>query len=99
MSAKLDRSFSAPPNALSIWADSRYIYVLLPAKPGAEIPTPIMSIPRSAKGLAELVALIFGHADNSGDPTNFRDATRKLIGTPTQHGLAESILRRRGLIK
>jgi hypothetical protein len=98
MSAKLDRSFAAPPNALSVWADSRYIYVLLPAKPGAEIPSPIMSIPRTAKGLAELVALVFGHADNSGSPQNFVQ-TRKLIGTPKQHGLAESILRRRGLIK
>jgi hypothetical protein len=98
MAAEYDRNFSPPKTALTVWADSNYIYVLLPTKPGAEIADPILKYPRSGQGLSTLIGLLYGHADNSGNPELFRPA-KKLVGTPAQHNLAESILRRRGILK
>ena len=98
MSAKLDREFSPPATALTVWADANYIYVLLPTKPNAEVRDPILKYPRTGVGLSTLIGLLYGHADNSGNPELFRPA-KKLVGTPAQHNLAESILRRRGILK
>jgi hypothetical protein len=55
-----------------------------------------MTYPRTGKGFAELLGLLYGHADNSSlMPENFKPA-RKI--TP-QSALAESILRQRGILK
>jgi hypothetical protein len=85
---------AAPPNALRVWCDTRYIYVELPTKITA--PACVMTYPRTGKGFAELLGLLYGHADNSSlMPENFKPA-RKI--TP-QSALAESILRQRGILK
>ncbi len=91
-----DQTFTPPSSALTVWADPRYIYVLLPTKPGAEIPDPILTFPRSPIGLSKVLNLIYGAADYSGKPIT---EGKKLVGTPMQHALAQSILRRQGMIK
>lgn len=93
---------AAPPSALRIWCDARYIYVELPRSPrsGPSLPPCIMTFSRDSAGLSKALALVFGHADNSGSmPENFRAAPRKLVGTPTQHAQAEALLRQKGIIK
>jgi hypothetical protein len=85
---------AAPPNALRIWCDTRYIYVELPTKPSA--PACVLTYPRTGKGFGDLLSLLYGSADNSGSmPANWQPA-RKI--TP-QSALAESILRRQGILK
>lgn len=88
---------AAPPNALKVWCDARYIYVELPTKLSA--PACVMSYPRTGKGFGDLLSLLYGSADNSGlMPENFKPS-KKLVGTATQHDMASAILRQRGIIK
>lgn len=97
MSASLAPT-AAPPNAIRVWCDSRYIYAELPSKMGGEIPC-ILSYSRDGRGFSQLLGLLYGHADNSGlMPENFH-AGRKLTGTPTQHDMAAATLRRLGMVK
>lgn len=96
MSATLAPS-AAPPCALRIWADARYIYVELPNKSG---PVPcVLSFTRSTVGLSKALAIVYGHAEVAGSPVNPVAPARKLVGTPAQHSQAEAILRRAGVIK
>ena len=93
MSASYVRE-AAPPNALKVWCDARYIYVELPTKITA--PACVVTYPRTGKGLDSLLGLIYGHSDNSGlMPENFKPGRK----TTPQSALAESILRRQGILK
>lgn len=89
---------AAPPNSLLVWCDAHYIYVELPT--AAPLGQPhIMTYPRNGRGFAELLALLYGSADNSGlMPENFRPG-RKLVGTQTQHAQAAATLRKMGIVK
>ena len=97
MSGILDDKFTPPANALTIWRDDRNIYVLLPAADGKKA---ILSYPFAVGGLAKVIELLGPPPDHAGTPipyTTYRKTKR--TGTVTQHNLAESILRKRGLIK
>ena len=91
MMASLAHS-AAPPNALRVWCDARWIYVEVPGK----TPT-VLSFSRSGDGLSRALSLIYGHADNSSAmPVNY---VRRKQKVDTHSALAESILRRQGIIK
>jgi len=96
MSASRTPTF-APPNALRVWADSRYLYAELPRKPGGE--PCILSYSRTTRGFADLIALLYGSADHAGAPLTPSTPRKQFIGTPTQHALAEAILREKGILK
>lgn len=86
---------AAPPNALKIWCDARWVYVELPGK--AATLSHIMQFSRSGDGLSRALNLIYGHADNSAAmPVNYAKRAKKV---DTHSALAESILRRQGIIK
>ena len=87
---------AAPSNALSVWADSSRIYAELPSLPGAGLC--IMAFPRTGIGLSKLLNLLYKY-ESSGDPYIEPTKPRDLIGSPTQHALAQSILRRNRMIK
>lgn len=87
----------APANALSVWADSKYIYAEL-ATP-IDQPPCILSFRRDNSGLSKMLSLIFHYADTSGDPQINPVVTRKLVGTAMQHDMAQALLRKRGLLK
>jgi hypothetical protein len=91
-------SHAAPPNHLRVWCDTKYIYVELPNK-SIDAPACVLSYPRSGRGFADLLSLLYGHADNSGlMPENFH-AGKKLVGTATQHAQAAATLRKMGIVK
>lgn len=88
---------AAPNNALRVWCDAKYIYAELPTK--FSEPACVMSFPRDGANFQRFLTVLYGHADNSAlMPANFK-AGRKLIGTATQHDMAQAILRQRGIIK
>jgi hypothetical protein len=82
---------AAPPNSLRVWCDARWIYIELLGKPNSTI----LTFSRTGAGLSSALSLIFGHADNSSAmPVNYAKKERN-----AQSALAESILRRQGIIK
>lgn len=78
---------AAPDNALRCWSDTRSIYI--------EIPGPvILSYPLTESGLSKALALI------SGQRYDFGASTPSLAQTTTlSEATAQSILRRRGIIR
>ena len=90
---------AAPANALLIWTDGRSIYVELPTRDG--VPPCIISYRLSEGGLSKALALLKQHADTAGTPQISVSARRAkdYVGSIAQHALAESILRKRGVIK
>ena len=90
---------AAPANALLIWTDGRSIYVELPSK--ANVPPCIITYRLSEGGLSKALALLGKHADIAGSPQVSVPVRRAkdYVGTVGQHALAESILRKRGIIK
>ena len=90
---------AAPANALLIWTDGRSIYVELPSKPN--VPPCIITYRLSEGGLSKALALLGKHADIAGSPQVSVPVRRAkdYVGTVGQHALAESILRKRGIIK
>ena len=90
---------AAPANALLIWTDGRSIYVELPSK--ANVPPCIITYRLSEGGLSKALSLLKQHADTAGTPQISVSARRAkdYVGSIAQHALAESILRKRGVIK
>ena len=90
---------AAPANALLIWTDGRSIYVELPSKPN--VPPCIITYRLSEGGLSKALALLGKHADIAGSPQVSVPVRRAkdYVGAVGQHALAESILRKRGIIK
>lgn len=89
---------AAPVNALLMWTDGRSIFVELPT--AKDCPPCILTFRLSEQGLSKALDILRAHADYSGPPMLTTPAPRKdFVGTPTQHGLAESILRKLGAIK
>ena len=90
---------AAPANALLIWTDGRSIYVELPTR--ENLPPCIITYRLSEAGLSKALALLCKHADVAGTPTLSVPARRQkdYVGTVAQHALAESILRKKGVIK
>jgi len=88
---------AAPPTSLRIWADATRIFAELPTKPG--LGPCIMSFPRSGDGLSKVLALIYGQTESAGSPQSSYSPPKHLVGTPLQHATAESILRKRGIVK
>ena len=88
---------AAPPSAIPIWCDSRSIYIELPNR-ATGLPY-VLSFPRNSKGLSDCLHLMFGAAEVAG-PATFRPNNRlvKPCGTPAQHALAESLLRKARLL-
>jgi hypothetical protein len=96
MTASRAKSF-APPNALTIWRDAKYIFAEIPG-PGEE--TTILSFAFSQGGLGKVLALLGNPPDVSGPPLNYIPPRPiKRVGTLNQHNLAESILRKKGILK
>ena len=89
----------APANALLIWTDGRSIFVELPTR--KNLPPCIITYRLSEAGLSKALALLGKHADVAGTPTLSVPARRQkdYVGTVAQHALAESILRKKGVIK
>jgi len=90
---------AAPANALLIWTDGRSIYVELPSK--ANVPPCIITYRLSEGGLSKALSLLGKHADIAGTPqvsVPLRQA-KGYVGSVAQHALAESILRKKGVIK
>ena len=90
---------AAPANALLIWTDGRSIYVELPSK--ANVPPCITTYRLSEGGLSKALSLLGKHADVAGTPqvsVPLRRA-KDYDGSVAQHALAESILRKKGVIK
>jgi hypothetical protein len=92
MNAKLAPS-AAPANAIRIWADSTRIYAELP---GA-VPC-ILAFTRDGAGLSKVLNLIYAR-ESSGQIHNPTLPKRTLVGTVSQHTLAEAILRRNRIIR
>lgn len=89
---------AAPANALLIWTDGRSIYVELPTS--KSLPPCVLSFRLTESGLTKALDILRAHADTSGQPLVSVPAPRKdLVGTAGQHDLAESILRKAGVIK
>lgn len=89
---------AAPPNALLMWTDGRQIFVELATKPN--LPPVILSFRLAEAGLSKALALLCKHADVAGEPQIVPPPRRKdYVGTVAQHALAESILRKKGIIK
>ena len=89
---------AAPPNALLMWTDGRSVYVELKTKPN--LPPVILSFRLAESGLSKALALLCKHADVAGEPQIVPPRRRKdYVGTVAQHSLAESILRKKGIIK
>ena len=86
------------PRARQIAADDfRLATVEIPG-PGEE--TTILSFAFSQGGLGKVLALLGNPPDVSGPPLNYTPPRPvKRIGTVPQHNLAESILRKKGIIK
>lgn len=84
---------AAPDNAIKIWCDARWIYIELKTK--LLEPACVMSFTRDSAGLSKALAIIYGHADNSGSAIAPKQPRKNSV----QSALAESILRRQGLIK
>lgn len=97
MSAQLAPS-AAPINALRMWTNGVSIFVELPTKlPLAPV---IIAYQLSTGGLSKALALLNTHADYSGRPQSSQHRTTiPRIGTPMQSSMAESILRRKGMIR
>lgn len=90
---------AAPANALLIWTDGRSIYVELPSK--ANVPPCIITYRLSEGGLSKALSLLGKHADIAGTPQVSVPVRRvkDYVGSVAQHALAESILRKKGVIK
>ena len=90
---------AAPPNALLIWTDGRSIYGELPTRNG--VPPCIITYRLSEGGLSKALALLGKHADVAGSPQVSVPVRRAkdYVGSIAQHALAESILRKKGIIK
>ena len=90
---------AAPANALLIWTDGRSIYVELPSK--ANVPPCIITYRLSEGGLSKALSLLGKHADIAGTPQISVPVrrTKDYVGSVAQHALAESILRKKGIIK
>lgn len=90
---------AAPPNALLIWTDGRSIYVELPGTRGQ--PPHVITYRLSEGGLSKALSLLGKHADVAGTPQVSAPARRAkdYVGTVAQHAMAESILRKKGVIK
>jgi len=90
---------AAPANALLIWTDGRSIFVELPSR--ENVPPCIITYRLSEGGLSKALALLGKHADVAGTPQVSVPVRRAkdYVGTVGQHALAESILRKRGIIK
>jgi len=90
---------AAPANALLIWTDGRSIFVELPSR--ENVPPCIITYRLSEAGLSKALALLGKHADVAGTPALSVPARRQkdYVGTVAQHALAESILRKKGVIK
>ena len=90
---------AAPANALLMWTDGRSIYVELPSKPN--VPPCIITYRLSEGGLSKALSLLGKHADIAGTPQVSIPVRRvkDYVGTVAQHAMAESILRKRGIIK
>lgn len=89
----------APANALLIWTDGRSIFVELPSR--ENVPPCIITYRLSEGGLSKALALLGKHADIAGTPTLSVPARRQkdYVGSVAQHAMAESILRKKGIIK
>lgn len=86
----------APPNALLMWTDGKSIYIELSSTDGN--PPYILNFPQNTLGLGKALALLCKHADFQG--TSLTPARPvKRVGTEAQHAMAESILRKQGIIK
>ena len=90
---------AAPANALLMWTDGRSIYVEPPSKPN--VPPCIITYRLSEGGLSKALSLLGKHADIAGTPQVSIPVRRvkDYVGTVAQHAMAESILRKRGIIK
>ena len=89
---------AAPANALLMWTDGRSIYIELPTAQG--LPPCVLSFRLAEQGLSKALAILCKHADIAGEPVVAATIPRKdYVGTIAQHGLAESILRKKGIIK
>lgn len=90
---------AAPPNALLMWTDGRSVYVELATKPN--VPPCILAFRLSESGLSKALALLGKHADIAGTPQVSVPVRRAkdYVGTVAQHAMAESILRKKGVIK
>ena len=90
---------AAPANALLMWTDGRSVYVELATKPN--VPPVILAFRLSEGGLSKALALLGKHADVAGTPTLSAPVRRAkdYVGSVAQHALAESILRKKGIIK
>ena len=90
---------AAPANALLMWTDGRSIYVELPSKPN--VPPCIITYRLSEGGLSKALSLLGKHADIAGTPQVSIPVRRvkDYVGTVAQHAMAESILRKKGIIK
>lgn len=90
---------AAPANALLIWTDGRSIFVELPSR--ENVPPCIITYRLSEGGLSKALSLLGKHADVAGTPALSVPARRQkdYVGTVAQHAMAESILRKKGVIK
>lgn len=90
---------AAPANALLMWTDGRSIYVELPTR--ENVPPCIITYRLSEGGLSKALALLGKHADIAGTPQVSVPVRRAkdYVGTVAQHAMAESILRKKGIIK
>lgn len=90
---------AAPANALLMWTDGRSVYVELPTS--CDLPPCILTFRLSEAGLSKALSLLGKHADVAGTPQLSVPARRQkdYVGTVAQHAMAESILRKKGIIK
>ena len=89
---------AAPANALLMWTDGRSVFVELPT--AKDCPPCILTFRLSEQGLSKALDILRAHADTAGPSMLAAPVPRKdFVGTPAQHGLAESILRKAGVIK
>ena len=90
---------AAPANALLIWTDGRSIFVELPSR--ENVPPCIITYRLSEGGLSKALSLLGKHADIAGTPTLSVPARRQkdYVGSVAQHAMAESILRKKWIIK
>ena len=95
MSAKFAPT-AAPTNALLMWTDTRYIYVELPTAAG--LPPCILSFPFREQGLSRALDLLRTKATDTAGLPQLSYPKAAAYKSPTAT-LAESILRRRGIIK
>ena len=75
------------------------IYVELPTR--ENVPPCIITYRLSEGGLSKALALLGKHADVAGTPALSVPARRQkdYVGTVAQHAMAESVLRKKGIIK